>query len=217
MSTMTTISLSTGRGSIGVARNAKALPKRCAALLPLVLLATSSAFPQQSKAPVPVPTNEGDSSEYSLVVQASQGSDLQKILLDHRGKQMATISMDGGIRVWDIARKQEVWNFSGHLGMTAAFAPVAFSPDDGTLAVADGSILHFFSLTNGQAKEVTLPLFAATCLAFSGDGTQVGVGSFLGMVYLVSLRDSSVESVYEAEPPPASEIQDQAAHALTEF
>jgi WD40 repeat protein len=123
---------------------------------------------------------------------------------------MATVSMDGGIRVWDIARRQEVWNFSGHQGVNTFFAPVAFSSDDKALAVAQGTIIHIFSLSTGQPKDVTLPVWVPTSIAFSSDSSQLAVGSFGGRIDLISVLDGSISTLYEPPLPQPQQIQEQA-------
>jgi len=102
-----------------------------------------------------------------------------------------------------------VWNFSGHQGLTSAFSPAAFSPDDKTLALAQGNIIHLFSLTTGESKDLTVPIWAPTCLAFSSDGSQVAAGSFLGRIDLVSIRDGNIKTLYDPALPSGQQIQQQ--------
>jgi WD40 repeat protein len=182
----------------------------------VLLLATALVAAQESSHAGQA--NQVDDPDYSLVVQAGQGSDIQRIVLDHRGQQMATVSMDGGIRVWDVARRQEVWDFSGRQGVNSFFAPVAFSPDDKTLAVAQGTIIHFFSLITGQAKDIALPLHMPTCLTFSSDGSHIAAGSLGGHIDLVSVIDGNIESLYDPKLPSNQEIQEQSARGeMVEF
>jgi WD40 repeat protein len=171
----------------------------------LFFLAAPCAPAQQARTTASI--NQSDGSDYSLVVQAGHGSDLQQIVIDHRGQQMATMAMDAGVKVWNIPRKQEIWSFSGRQGPNSSYSPMVFSPDDSILALAQGNIIHFFSLATGEVKDLTVPSPMPTCIAFSDDGNQVAVGGLFGRIDLLRISDGSSKVLYDPTLPAVQEIQ----------
>jgi WD40 repeat protein len=99
------------------------------------------------------------------------------------GKEIASVSRNGELRVWDASAGSTLWNYHGPLfqaDAALASAPVAWSPDGARIAFAypfAGSQL--FDATSGkvlyshQSLESGLGIF---CLAWSPDGTKIIAG-----------------------------------------
>jgi WD40 repeat protein len=156
------------------------------------------------------PTQARDeSAPYSLFVQTSHGGHyLRKLVLDHRGQQLASVATDGEVKIWNLASKQETWSFRNVLGVTNTFcSPIAFSPDDETLAVGADRTVQLVSLTTGEVHHVDEDTFyPPTSLVFSRDGKQLAIGRMTGRVSVITLSTGENSVLSEPTPPSTQEI-----------
>ena len=71
------------------------------------------------------------------------------------GKTLVTASLDQTVRIWDVATRKTLRQLTGFASPLHRNS-VAFSPDGGALAVADGTDIHVFETTS-WSKLSTLP------------------------------------------------------------
>src|SRR5262249_39461506 len=64
------------------------------------------------------------------------------------GTQLASLSADNTVRVWDVAGRQQLAVYSGVVHRPGASA--AFSPDGKKLAMPDGQVFKLLDLTSGE-------------------------------------------------------------------
>lgn len=163
---------------------------------------------------------EGTSSDFSLVVQASQGGYVQKILLDKAGRTMATVSSTGVIQIWDTVRRQEVWSFANLLWPNNHLA-VALSPNGARLAVGGGSgLVHLVDLMTGSVSDIISGDSALiTSVAFNPDSTLLTVGSAFGRVDMIDLSaPTKTANLYRPTLPDTREFaRHTGADAVTFF
>lgn len=90
------------------------------------------------------------------------------------GKTLVTASLDQTVRIWDVATRKTLRQLTGFADPLQR-SSIAFSPNGGVLAVADGTDIHIFETTNWD-KVRTLPnqVFTGSIfslpIAFSPDG-----------------------------------------------
>lgn len=99
------------------------------------------------------------------------------------GKEIASVSRNGELRVWDASAGSTLWSYHGPLfqaDAALASAPVAWSPDGARIAFAyPFAGTQLFDATSGkvlyshQSLESGLGIF---CLAWSPDGTKIIAG-----------------------------------------
>jgi WD40 repeat protein len=93
------------------------------------------------------------------------------------GKLLASVSQDGKARIWDIARRMEIYRLFGE---NRAFVNCAdFSPDGKTLVTGDSAgLVTFWNTENGQKMIRLRPEFSdVRRLQFSLDGKRLACWS----------------------------------------
>jgi WD40 repeat protein len=93
------------------------------------------------------------------------------VAFTHDGKTLATAGAEAGIRLWDIASSRQLRQLASPNGVSA----MEFSPDDGTLAVAAGT-LCVIDVTRGK-QVYRSPEIAVGRPVYSPDGTILAAGA----------------------------------------
>jgi WD40 repeat protein len=134
---------------------------------------------------------------------------------DRSFKRLAVASIDGSVRVWDVAGAKQVAAFESPMGQwekglgdsyeTRCAAALAFSPDGRKLAVVDLRALRLLDVAT-QKEIAQFPWEAkqtlngrAFCAAFSPDAANLAVGFANGFVRLWSL-----DELWQKDRAPAS-------------
>jgi len=98
------------------------------------------------------------------------------------GRTLASGSVDGTIRLWNVATAREIAVFTGHLEETSA---VAFSPDGKTLASLNHVLeMKLWHLPTRRELAVFSFLRIGTRLAFSSDGRRLAMHDVDGHVII---------------------------------
>jgi hypothetical protein len=108
-------------------------------------------------------------------VHRAPGS-VQWLAFNPSGPELASMRRDGSVQLWDVERGQLPRDFTGPKARVLA---IAYSSSGGRLATAhaEGTV-KIWDVKTGM-ELLTMPSFheAASCLAFSADGTQVLAGA----------------------------------------
>lgn len=91
------------------------------------------------------------------------------------GRTLLSCAWDGLAKVWDVPGRTAVRTFPRH---SMPITSLALSPDEKTLAVADGPKAKLYSLATGDvARELDVDDKVVLALAWSPDGATVATGS----------------------------------------
>jgi WD40 repeat protein/transcriptional regulator with XRE-family HTH domain len=109
------------------------------------------------------------------------------------GSRLATGSLDGAIKLWDIESGALLWT-SWH---TNNIQRIAFAPDGGTLASSGGdATIRLWDAKLGVHLQVlTSHIGPVHALAWSSDGSLLASGSFDGGIRLWEMRGAQPETV----------------------
>jgi len=126
---------------------------RLALLLALLFLTTVPGFSQKPE----------------IYVSTGHTSLVNSVAFSADSKTLASGSMDGTIRLWDVASGQELKTLKGH---SSDVNSVAFTPDGKTLASAsDDNTIKLWDVVLGQElKTLKVDLNPVVSMAFSPDG-----------------------------------------------
>ena len=105
--------------------------------------------------------------------------------LDATGRRVVTRQQKAGLRIWDTAKRTVLWR----VPCEAADA-VAFSPDGGRLALADGNRRAPADLGHHDPGELTARAArsgAMSAVAFSPDGRRLAGGGTAGIARVWNL------------------------------
>ena len=140
-------------------------------------------------------------SAMTSALEQAEESGARTVLIGHTGAVVAIDAssdgvvasggQDGTVRLWDVARGREIGDpMTGHVGAVRA---VAFSPDGQTIASGgDDRTVRLWA--RASRRQVVSPIRledAATCIAFSPDGTLLAVASKKGQVYIIDSQAPS--------------------------
>ncbi|MBX9623512.1 MAG: hypothetical protein K2X82_06835 [Gemmataceae bacterium] len=102
------------------------------------------------------------------------------VALSPDGSTLAA-AVDWGVKLFDLARKQERATIKGHKGAVAA---VAFSPDGQTVATGswDGTVRLWDAASGREAGGFTSPAGKVYAVAFAPDGGRLAAGGDTGAV-----------------------------------
>jgi WD40 repeat protein len=103
-------------------------------------------------------------------------ADLTAASFQRDGSRLVTASLDGTLRVWDVATGQQVWLLRGHAGPVLA---AAYSPD-GTRIASGGQdrLLRLWDAATGEEMIRLAGHAEYICgVAFSPDGETIATGS----------------------------------------
>ena len=107
-------------------------------------------------------------SPYHIATLEGHTNWVMSVAFSPDGNTLASGSLDGTVRLWDVGMETEISNFRG-------LGPVVFSPDGTILAAAIGNEIGLWNVATRQA---TGSLYGHTnALAFSPDGTILASGS----------------------------------------
>ena len=115
----------------------------------------------------------------------AHGLEVTSVAFDPSGGTLASASLDGTLRLWDVARREPIGVIAvGSGGVNT----VAFAPDGSTLATGDldGRVRLYDSASRRVIVSFTPAVGEVTVVAFSGDGTSLAVAGTAG-VQLVDL------------------------------
>ncbi len=110
------------------------------------------------------------------IEEAGHTSVVTSVVFSPDGTQLASGSRDDTIRLWDVAKGQEVRRFEGHTGFVNS---VAFSPDGTQLASGSrDSTIRLWGVATGQeVRRFNRHIQGINSVVFSPDGTQLASGS----------------------------------------
>ena len=117
------------------------------------------------------------------------------------GTKLASASLDGTAKVWDLATGRELCTYRGHADQPndstretnkLRVSDVVFAPDGKTVASADGNQVHLWDPNTGKQLKVLVTLEKVDkpikCLAFSPDGKSLAVGGEDGVARVVAVE-----------------------------
>ena len=111
------------------------------------------------------------------IVETGHTSSVRSVAFSPDGMQLASMSSDSTIRLWDMATGRQIRRFEGHARWGNS---VAFSPDGTQLAsgVDGGGILLWDVATGQELRHIGRHRFAITTysVVFSPDGTKLASG-----------------------------------------
>lgn len=110
----------------------------------------------------------------SADLMAGHTDQVRGLAFSHDGQELASVSDDGTLRVWDFHRRV-LWRTI--LVSPAGLRSVVYSPDDRELLVSDyGGWIHVYGRDADQPRlQQRVGSSTAECLAFSPDGTKLAV------------------------------------------
>lgn len=102
------------------------------------------------------------------------------------GKHLAAANADGKVKVWDLTKKEVIFNQPGFIGEHAGTAHiVAFSPDGRQLAMGNGGKVEVWDWRNERLiHSLTEHVPREINLAFSADGRRLASASWSGHVMI---------------------------------
>jgi len=121
-------------------------------------------------------TNVSSAPDIRVYAQPNKAAGINSVAFDSDGKRALSGSDDGIIRLWDLAKGQQIRTFRGH---TAAVTSVCFSPD-GTqfLSGSNDKTVRLWDIEKTEAINIfTGHTDAVTSVCFSSIRTQVLSGS----------------------------------------
>jgi WD40 repeat protein len=111
-----------------------------------------------------------------LATLSGHSSSVLSLAFSPDGGLLASSSLDGSIRVWDVTRRQKAYDLPGQ---QKAVTAVVFSPDGALLAAAGfDAIVTFYDLRTRELAHTLATDFIVSGLAFSPDGARLAVAGY---------------------------------------
>ncbi|MBD2535023.1 trypsin-like peptidase domain-containing protein [Nostoc flagelliforme FACHB-838] len=128
-----------------------------------------------------------DKEDSDTVMSVLQGNSVVSVAFSPDGKTLASGSLDGTIKIWNVRTGQEITTLQGH---SSSVRSVAFSPDGKTLASGDWRrTIKIWNVGTGQ--EITKLQGHSDyveSVAFSPDGITLASGSKDGTIKIWNVR-----------------------------
>lgn len=128
------------------------------------------------------------------IAQLSHSKFIHGARFDHAGERIATVSLDGTLKLWDVADGQLLRSWQGD---GAPVTAVVFSPDDDRLTNAAQGIVRQYHPASGAEIDVLRDsgLGIPETLAYSPDGQQLAIGTQAGNIWLWNPAQGIVRSL----------------------
>ncbi|WP_119068609.1 WD40 repeat domain-containing protein [Aggregatilinea lenta] len=120
------------------------------------------------------------------------------------GSQLASVSHDMTVRVWDVAPQQELFTLEGHTGLTVA---VAWHPTESLIASGayDGTIRFWDPATGAALRQIDTGSWV-NALAFSPDGSRIASAQEDGTVRLWDAATGEPDAVLHGHTDVATSV-----------
>ncbi len=149
-----------------------------------------------------------DVQSQSFTGRLTLGGPVFGVAYSPNGKMLATGSLDGTLRLWDTATRQQLTSVRPYHGVK--ITNVAFSPSGKLLAADESDGVRLWHVVGHRLTDFGLfPVSGPSAVAFNPGGTILAIGDNLGQVWLVSLTGGRRPVAVDAAParPPANSQQ----------